>query len=147
MGGYAYGTIGFASAIGCSMTVSQATSEAIKYTASVTAALATASVYTPGHGNPTSVTGAQSWSKVGDAVTAILPTGTHQVTLSYTQKTTDTSDIFDPLKKLITDTSGVLNFIENNIIIITTVIIGWFIFTVPKSTKKKWSRKARKALR
>jgi hypothetical protein len=143
MGGEAYGTIGFATAVGSSMTVSKASSAEIKYTAIVTAALATTTVYTPGQGSPTGVTGAQSWSKTGDAVTVILPSGTHQVTLSYVEESTVPGENSNPIEDLLPQA---MNFVEDNTVIISVAVLGWYFLMIPKSIRRKWTKKARRTL-
>jgi hypothetical protein len=144
--GLNYGQIGFASSIGCSMEVSTVTLETIKYIATVSGELATATVYLPGKTAPQSVSGVTSWSKVGDAVTAIIPNGTHDITLSYVSasSTIPTSTPSIDLNDVINET---INFIDDIFLIILTSIILFYILSQTRLPGRKIVKKVRRMLK
>jgi hypothetical protein len=140
MSGGSYSAIGFASSIGCTMTVSKTSAEEIRFTSQVTADLATATVYIPEKPAPVKVTGAQSWSLIGDAVTVILPKGTGEVSISYVADALpDTGDISDLLKQYTPDIPAFIR--ENLLLISAAIIIAYLAGASGAATRRKIKRK------
>jgi hypothetical protein len=145
--GELYGSIGFATSVGCSMIVQSVVTDSLVIIVTVTAELATSAVYTPGKPAPSKVTGAQSWSKNGDAVTLILSSGVHQVFISYAENTVPPSDDPASLTDLIPTSADISDFIEANIIYIIPIIAAGYVLSIPRGKRNRLVKKIRRRLR